>query len=1141
MIRELFLRDLSLWTCLWQSSVFAGLGLIAGWLLRQRPARAYQVLLLAMTTAVAVPLLSAAVKHFELGAFVARQTELSYAVPEMPFAMPAATPAADVMDTAPAELIPADVVEPAPFRMPWQMVLRCGWMAATLVLLGRLVVTFLYGVHLVRHASCVPREHVQRAVNGAGSKLALPRGLQVRASGRIRSPLVWCWSRPPILLVPDACDDSQVHWAGVVAHELAHCKRRDHVTGLVAEIVASLLPWNPLIWLSKKFLIRLGEQACDDWVIATGQSCEDYAESLLRFRPQRQPAFWPAVVSSKTGLAHRIRRIVSDACGNPRVGLKWTLMLSIVATGFGLGVAFAQTRPASSETAAKQDDETAKSLHQAAKAGDLEQVKKSIADGADVNATEGDAKSTPLHTAASEGHAQVVKALLEAGAQADTGDSHGCTPLYYAIWSDDNATVRALIAGGANVNVLPGREDYPPLIYAIWQNHVDNVRTLLEAGATLDHRDESGCTPLYWAAFTSGGAFAINRSILDMILAKGDYEDTIYLAACKGQLDKVKTLIETGMDVNRRDEFGCTPLQWAVLADLPDVADFLIANGADIAAKDTMECTALTVARGPAMVELLLSKGADVNAQTTRSGWTRLHNACFAGDQDVAELLLRKGADVNAKSSSNMTPLRFAAQRGHGELVELLIANGADVNAADNRGRTALSIARQMKHTGAVEILLKHGAKETLHAAVAAGDIDEVKQMVSQGVDVNAKDGDGRTPLHLAATQGRKAIAELLIENGANIKAQTKDGETPLHLAANRNYKEVVGTLIDRGADIEARENRYGSTPLLNAAARGHKEVVELLLDRGADIEGKNSDGGTPLSLTAAYGTAIRTDIIQLLLDRGADIETRSNGDSTPLQAAVAVGRREVAELLLAHGAKLDVVSKHWGTTANHAMRSNHPDLVHWCIAKGVEVPPIHQAAYFGEADRVRALLSSGADVNQKDKGGFAPLHCAVFGQRSEVAQLLIKNGADVKAASCGDATPLFWACQQGYLDMVKLLVDNEADVNGRALSKMTWGPALIDNWSNLHMAAHAGHSDVVEYLLDHGADIHARCARGDEDLTPLHMAARNGRVDAVRVLLAKGADASLKSKGGGTALDFARKENHTDVVELLLKHTAKE
>jgi TRAP-type C4-dicarboxylate transport system substrate-binding protein len=227
----------------------------------------------------------------------------------------------------------------------WGVFLLCAWTAATIALLTRLAVTFLYGAHLVRRAHRQACEPMQKIADTAATRFGVLHGLQVRASDRIQSPVVWCWARPSILLVPGGCQDGQTDWAGVLAHELAHCKRRDHLTGLLAELAVSLLPWNPLMWLSRRQLIRLGEEACDDWVVATGHSSEDYAESLLRFRPQRRMAFVPAVVHSRVGVAARVRRILSAACSNPRMGTRWALGTSVLATCVAVGVAFAQTRP----------------------------------------------------------------------------------------------------------------------------------------------------------------------------------------------------------------------------------------------------------------------------------------------------------------------------------------------------------------------------------------------------------------------------------------------------------------------------------------------------------------------------------------------------------------------------------------------------------------------------------------------------------------------------------------------------------------------------------------------------------------------------------------------------------------------------
>ena len=57
-----------------------------------------------------------------------------------------------------------------------------------------------------------------------------------------------------------------------------------------------------------------------------------------------------------------------------------------------------------------------------------------------------------------------------------------------------------------------------------------------------------------------------------------------------------------------------------------------------------------------------------------------LHLAAQEGHKEIAELLIAKGADLNAKTVGEWTPLHSAASKGQKEIVELLIAEGADVN-----------------------------------------------------------------------------------------------------------------------------------------------------------------------------------------------------------------------------------------------------------------------------------------------------------------------------------------------------------------------------------------------------------------------------------------------------------------------------
>jgi TonB family protein len=133
---------------------------------------------------------------------------------------------------------------------------------------------------------------------------------------------------------------------GILCHELAHVKRRDHVAGLLSELMVVFLPWHPLLWWAKKRLSSLSEHACDDWVIAAGGCGMNYVESLLDLLPVKQMAFVPAVVRNKHVLERRVMRMLRESYENPHLGKKWILSSVLITICVSLSVAFAQTKSA---------------------------------------------------------------------------------------------------------------------------------------------------------------------------------------------------------------------------------------------------------------------------------------------------------------------------------------------------------------------------------------------------------------------------------------------------------------------------------------------------------------------------------------------------------------------------------------------------------------------------------------------------------------------------------------------------------------------------------------------------------------------------------------------------------------------------
>jgi len=1013
MMRELFLQDLSLWTCLWQSTVFLALGLAAGWLLRRRPSRAYQALLLAMVAAALVPFLSAVVRHGHLGAFPAAWEESVYVSLHRP------EPPAQGASVAPPALDASrPVTGVGPGRSPaarpslsWRPVLLSAWLATALLLLARLVATFLYGVRLVRQAQPSGCEGIQQAAERTASRLRVAHGLQIRTSDRIRSPVVWCWTRPPILLVPRALGRPDVEWTGVVAHELAHCRRRDHVTGLIAELMASLLPWNPLMWLARRFLIRLGEQACDDWVVASGQSSEDYAESLLRFRPQKQMAFWPAVVSSKSGLAHRIRRILNEACGNPHAGAKWALALSVVAIGVGVGVAFAQTRPASSEAPAKLEEKPALSLHQAAAAGDLERVQALLAQGSDVNEKDKNGL-TPLHEAVAHRRRGVVQMLLAKDANVDARDASGRTPLLRA-------------------SSIEGPGDVPAL--------------LLAKGANVNACDNRGNTPLH-AALGPGG---VNRDFLEFLLSKG-------------------------ANVKARNEQGETPLHLAPKTRGPaeytkqrgEAADVLLAHGAEVDAPDNNGRTPLHVAaqnNQAKVVELLLAKGAAVDKKT-KDGLLALHSAVMAGHKEIVALLLAKGANVNTAQPSGQTPLHVAAQAGYNEIAELLIAKGAEVNAKNARGETPAQVALAQDPPGTVRLLLARGGEvSTIQLAAYAGDLAKVKGYIEKGTSVNTQDGYGLTALHAAAAAPQKEVVEYLIAAGAFVNAASAaDGlGTPLHYAAHSSSTYVADLLVLKGAPVDVG-NSKGETPLHLAAQMGHTDLCRRLISSKANVNFRARNKWTPLHYAAASG---QKDAATLLLEKGADIDA-SAGGRTPLYMAASRRHKEVVKLLVDRGA--DVSASSTDLLYNAAWRG-YKELAEACIKKGANVnskawgDAVALFVFYDDGDDswgdvLELLLAAGANPNAND-GSWSLLHYAVYEDISIVRNLLDK-GANPNVIDGGGKSPLHYAAEEGRGPAVELLIAKGANVNARADHSQT----------PLSLAEGGGYRQIVDLLRKHGA-----------------------------------------------------------------------
>jgi beta-lactamase regulating signal transducer with metallopeptidase domain len=242
----------------------------------------------------------------------------------------------------------------SPIRFAWQTWVLFAWLAGSALFLGYVALGFASLGWLQRRSRRLTADGWPTLLRQVCDQLGFSRPVELLSSPRRTMPMTWGIWRTRLLLPEDSNTWSNEQRRTVLLHELAHAKRWDCLTQLVAQLACAVYWFNPLLWLAWKRMQAEREQACDDLVLSAGTKASAYAEQLLYIASDMPAVRFSAAaiaMARPNKLEGRLLAIL-DVKRNRRNLTRWGVLIAAAA-------AMALAIPMACMKAAAQEDQSA--------------------------------------------------------------------------------------------------------------------------------------------------------------------------------------------------------------------------------------------------------------------------------------------------------------------------------------------------------------------------------------------------------------------------------------------------------------------------------------------------------------------------------------------------------------------------------------------------------------------------------------------------------------------------------------------------------------------------------------------------------------------------------------------------------------
>ncbi len=350
---------------------------------------------------------------------------------------------------------------------------------------------------------------------------------------------------------------------------------------------------------------------------------------------------------------------------------------------------------------ARQEQTGITPLIAAVKSGNLQIISRLLRSGASIAQTDGSGKNV-LH------HVVLLRAFNIASgfmkpSIIDAQDTAGCTPLHVAVRRGYSFFVNLLLRNHADTNIVD-RRGKKPIDYALANNNTAIVSLLLKHHAHI--------APEVATQFLKTAVKNDCVRLIQQLVERGaninyinDAGQCILHHAGNASPETIVQLMSYAPPLEAASDFGLRPLHIAVGASNIDFIHALLEAGAEVNCRALDHSTPLMLARDEAIVDMLLSHGADINAVDDNG-----QSLLMLADGQLLDCLLKRKPSLEVKDHEGLTALMHAARRHECMKLRSLIAAGARVDAVvASSNKTALHFVDPHR-SDVARVLIESGA-----------------------------------------------------------------------------------------------------------------------------------------------------------------------------------------------------------------------------------------------------------------------------------------------------------------------------------------------------------------------------------------------------------------------------------------------